>query len=151
MSKFRRTTRSKTEISTASLPDIVFMMLFFFMVTATIRTDDKLVKTEVPQARELTKIEKETLLKEIRVGVPINAELGTEPKLAVDSRWISMNELPQWVNQKRDELPEHYKDQMIIVLKADEMVDMGMVADIQEELKRSNARKILYRTLDKVD
>jgi len=52
------------------------------------------------------------------------------------------------VNQKRDELPEYHKDQLIVMLKADESVSMGVISDIQQELRKSKARKVLYRTLN---
>ncbi len=151
MSKFRNTSRNKPEISTAALPDIVFMMLFFFMVSATIRTTNPLVETEIPKAQELTKVQKKILLQEIRVGYPIQKNLGAQAKIAVDDRFIKLNEIPQWVALKRDALPEQYKDQMIILLRADENVEMGLVADIQEELKKADARKILYRSLDDIN
>ncbi len=151
MARFKKKTKPKVEISTASLPDIVFMMLFFFMVTATIRPEEQLVQAKIPQARELNKVEKEQLLKEISVGKPNNKALGQEPKITVGDRFIAMKDIPQWVSQQRDELPEYYKEQMIILLRADEDLEMGIIADIMEELKKANARKILYRTLDKVE
>ncbi|MCR9253729.1 MAG: biopolymer transporter ExbD [bacterium] len=151
MSKFRKKTKGKQEISTAALPDIVFMMLFFFMVSATIRTVDPKVQTQIPKAEELTKVQRKTLVHEIRVGVPIQSELGSQPKIAVDDHLINLDQIPQWVSNKRDEMPEIYQDQMIILLKADAEVEMGLVADIQEKLKAANARKILYRTLDEID
>lgn len=149
MSKFsRNSARGKAKISTASLPDIVFMMLFFFMVSATIKSEKEIVETKIPQAKELTSAEKKSLVKELKIGKPLNSEDGEEVKIADGERFIPMNQLTYWVNQKRDELPEYYKDQLIVMLKADESVSMGIISDIQQELRKSKARKVLYRTLN---
>lgn len=136
------------KISTASLPDIVFMMLFFFMVTATIKSEKKLVDPQEPHASEISKPDKKILVKELIIGRPLQTDAGLEYKLVADDQFISMGQLKQWVTAKRDELPEYYKDQLIIMLRADKSVKMGMISDVQQELRDSNARKVLYRALD---
>lgn len=150
MNKFKRKPLLDAQISTASLPDIVFLLLFFFMVTAVIRTDEKIVEYKIPVARQLTKAEMKTLIRELQVGKPVNPEMGEQPLISAGNSFIDVKDIVQWVHQQKATLPEAYKDQMIIVLKADETVHMGMIADIQQELRKSNARKILYRTLEKI-
>ena len=55
MSRFKeKSSGSMPAISTASLPDIVFMLLFFFMVTTVMREVDLLVKVSLPEATETT-------------------------------------------------------------------------------------------------
>ena len=148
MSKFKKTIKSKTEITTASLPDIVFLLLFFFMVSATIKTKEEMVEARLPEAKELTKVEMKTLIREISVGKPIVAGFGDNPKISVGNRLIEMDEIIQWAIAEKETLPEAYKDQMIILLKADQEVPMGLISDIQQKLRKANARKILFRTLD---
>ena len=148
MSKFNRSTgKRQTKISTASLPDIVFMMLFFFMVTATIKSEKEIVKTEEPRAREITAADKKILVKELIIGKPLSANDGSEYRIVADDRYLSLGQIKQWVNAKRDELPEYYKDQLIVMLKADKSVKMGFIGDVQQELRESQARKVLYRAL----
>lgn len=149
MSKFsRKSGKGMAKISTASLPDIVFMMLFFFMVTATIKSDKKLVDPEEPQAREITKADKKILIKELIIGKPLATSAGMEYKLVAGDQFIGIDQLRQWVSVQRDELPEYYKDQMIVMLRADKSVKMGLISDVQQELRKSNARKVLYRALN---
>ncbi|MEL7148016.1 MAG: biopolymer transporter ExbD [Bacteroidota bacterium] len=149
MNKFsRKSGKGMAKISTASLPDIVFMMLFFFMVTATIKSEKKLVDPQEPHASEISKPDKKILVKELIIGRPLQTDAGLEYKLVADDQFISMGQLKQWVTAKRDELPEYYKDQLIIMLRADKSVKMGMISDVQQELRDSNARKVLYRALD---
>lgn len=145
--KLRNKPREVKEISTASLPDIVFLLLFFFMVSATIKNKEDKVSIQYPQATAITQIEKKTLIREISVGIPKDHRYGDQPVIAVDDRIILMDDVPQWVIEQKETLPEAYKDQMIVLLRADELVKMGLVSDIQQQLKKADARKIVYRTL----
>lgn len=144
-------TKSKTvaQISTASLPDIVFLLLFFFMVSAVIRTEKEIQQISLPKASQLTKAEMKILIKEIKVGFPLDENLGQEPTISANGRFIKVDQLPQWVLNQKATLPESMRDQVIILIKADEMVKMGLVADIQQQLRKANARKVLYRSIEK--
>lgn len=146
----RKRQRTKTEISTASLPDIVFLLLFFFMVSATIKPMNDQVKLTIPKAQAMTKINRQELIKEIIIGKPINREVGEQEVISVDNKVIKKEQLTQWVIEQKESLPENLKDQMIIVIKADEYVKMGLISDVQEELKKANARKVVYRTTPKL-
>lgn len=140
--------KTATEISTASMPDIVFLLLFFFMVSATIKTEDEMLKVTIPRAEAITKVEKKFLIRELHVGFPKNPSLGSTPKILADGKLIDLNALGNWVHEQKTTLGEAYSDQMIVLLRAHEDVDMGLIGDIQSELRKNNARKILYRTLE---
>lgn len=146
--KLRKKPEREVEISTASLPDIVFLLLFFFMVSATIRPKEETLNVKYPKAGAIANIDRKELIREINEGVPKKAIFGTEPKISVDNRMIEVGELAQWALQQKETLPESYKDQMIVLLKSDEKVRMGLISDIQEELKKANARKIVFRTTE---
>ena len=146
----RKKQRQTVEISTASLPDIVFLLLFFFMVSATIKPTNEQVKLNTPRAQAMIKINRKELIREINIGSPINREMGDSEVISVDNRVITKEQLAQWVVEQKESLPESLKDQMIIVIKADEYVKMGLINDVQEELKKVNARKVVYRTLPKL-
>lgn len=70
MSKFRKKERATPAVSTASLPDIVFMLLFFFMVTTVLREQDLLVEQKLPQSSQLQKLQNKTLISYIFIGKP---------------------------------------------------------------------------------
>ena len=55
-------------ISTASLPDVIFMILFFFMVSTTMRDQELLVRYKLPEATEVQKLEKKSLVSFIHIG-----------------------------------------------------------------------------------
>ena len=75
MSKFRKKAKAQPAISTSSLPDIVFMLLFFFMVTTVMREQDILVEQKMPQSTQLQKLQKKTLISYIYIGKPKNTGL----------------------------------------------------------------------------
>ena len=145
MGKIRKKTKTNAQISTASLPDIVFLLLFFFMVSTVIRTEDEIQSIKTPRATQLTKAEMKLLIKELKIGKPSDVTFGSEPLISSGGKFLQLDQITQWVEEQKSELPESMRDQIIILIRADEEVKMGLVADIQERLRESNARKILYR------
>jgi biopolymer transport protein ExbD len=151
MSKFRKKERATPAVSTASLPDIVFMLLFFFMVTTVLREQDLLVEQKIPQASQLQKLQNKTLISYIFIGKPKNTSLyGSEPRIQANDVLIGTPDLVQWVNQERDLLAEADRGLITISLKVDKDVKMGPVSDVQTELRNADARRVLYASTTKL-
>ncbi|MCH6198798.1 biopolymer transporter ExbD [Aquiflexum sp. LQ15W] len=151
MAKFKKKTKTSENIPTSALPDIIFMLLFFFMVTTVLREQDILVEQKLPQATQLQKLEKKTLISYLFVGKPKNANLyGTEPRVQANDVLINTKDIILWVNQEKDKLSEAERDQITISMKADRDVKMGPISDIQFELREADARKLLYASTGKV-
>ena len=145
MSKFKKKTKTSQDIPTAALPDIIFMLLFFFMVTTVLRETDVLVEQKLPSAEQLTKLRRKSLVSYLYVGKPKNQEqFGTEPRVQANDAFININEVILFVNQERDKLDESEKDKMTISLKVDEETKMGVLSDVQQELREANALKVMY-------
>ena len=145
MSKFKKKRgNAKPEVSTASLPDIVFMLLFFFMVTTVLRETTMKVEQDIPRAEQLVKLEKKKLVSYLYVGPPKEKSLGSEPLIQVNDVFIAVDGIIQWVNQEKDQLSEVERDQITISMKVDDDTKMGIIVDIQTELRNANARKIMY-------
>ncbi|MCR9015890.1 ExbD/TolR family protein [Aquiflexum gelatinilyticum] len=151
MAKFKKKTKTSENIPTSALPDIIFMLLFFFMVTTVLREQDILVEQKLPQATQLQKLEKKTLISYLFVGKPKNTNLyGTEPRIQANDVLINTKDIILWVNQEKDKLSEAERDQITISMKADRDVKMGPISDIQFELREADARKLLYASTGKV-
>jgi len=150
MSKFKKKAQTSQEIPTAALPDIIFMLLFFFMVTTVLRETDILVEQKVPQARELNKLERKSLVSYIYVGKPKKESFGVEPKVQFNDALQDVSDIPRFVQQEKDKLNEVERDQLTVSLKIDKEVKMGIVVDVQQELREVNARKILYAASKRV-
>lgn len=145
MSKFRKKTGTSQDIPTAALPDIIFMLLFFFMVTTVLRETDIMVKQFLPKATQLTKIEKKSLVSYIYIGQPKNtASFGSEPRIQTNDVFIELKDVIQFVNTEKDKLSENERDRITMSMKVDEDTEMGIVSDVQQELRDANALKVLY-------
>ncbi|MBN3522089.1 biopolymer transporter ExbD [Algoriphagus lutimaris] len=151
MGKFGKKNKVSENIPTSALPDIIFMLLFFFMVTTVLRDQEILVEQKIPQATQLQKLQKKTLISYIFIGKPKNTSLyGTEPRVQANDALMSTDEIVQWVNQERDALPEADRGGITISMKVDKDVKMGPISDVQTELREADARRVLYASVGKV-
>ena len=148
MAKFGRKGKGgMPAISTASLPDIVFMLLFFFMVTTVMRTADLKVVNQVPKATELKKLEKKSLVSYIYVGEPkrqFRNIMGTEPRIQLNDAFAKVSDIDQFITAEREARDEKEVPFMTTSLKVDQKVKMGIVTEIKQALRKSNALKINY-------
>lgn len=151
MGKFGKKNKVSENIPTSALPDIIFMLLFFFMVTTVLRDQEILVEQKIPQATQLQKLQKKTLISYIFIGKPKNTSLyGTEPRIQANDALMGTEEIVQWVNQERDALPEADRGGITISMKVDKDVKMGPISDVQTELREADARRVLYASVGKV-
>lgn len=152
MSKFKKSTSASQDIPTAALPDIIFMLLFFFMVTTVMRETDIMVKQQLPKASQLTKIERKSLVSYIYLGEPKNTSIyGSEPKIQTNDVFVDVDDIIQFVNQEKDKLSEVERDQITMSMKVDVDVKFGIVSDVQQELREANARRVLYSSIKTAD
>ena len=151
MGKFKKKVKTGESIPTSALPDIIFMLLFFFMVTTVLREQDILVDQKLPQATQLQKLQKKTLISYIYIGKPKNTGLyGSEPRVQANDVLVNAPDILQWVNQERDKLAEADRGLITISMKVDKEVKMGPISDIQTELRNADARRVLYASTNKV-
>jgi len=131
-------------ISTASLPDIVFMLLFFFMVATVLRTEEEKVRVIRPEASELYKIEKKHLIRYINIGVPMDKRYGTEPVIQLNDAFSELTDIQDWIATERLTLAEAEQSKMWVSLKVDQETKMGIVTGAKQELRKASALKVLY-------
>ena len=148
MSKFKKKqSNAKPAISTASLPDIVFMLLFFFMVVTKMRDSELMVKVVTPQASELTKLEKKTLVNFIFIGRPTEKwkkAAGTKPRIQLADKFATTDDIPLFLEQHKITVPESQRQSIITSLKIDNDVTMGLVGDVKTALRKAGQLKINY-------
>ena len=154
MSKFRKDSKKDTPgISTASLPDIVFMLLFFFMVTTVMRETTIMVQQSLPQATEIQKLEKKSLVSYIYIGSPVErmqGTYGTKARIQLNDAFATVDDIPQYITAERTARDEKEVPFMTASIKADQNTKMGIVTDVKQELRKANALKINYSTRKKV-
>jgi len=148
MAKFKKKGNNDTPgISTASLPDIVFMILMFFMVSTSMRQTDILVKVTLPEATEAAKLERKDLASYIYIGAPskqYQAQFGTDARIQLNDSFKSVDDIRDFIAAERESLSEADRTFMTTSLKIDEDTRMGIVTDVKQELRRCSALKIMY-------
>ena len=155
MSKFKKkTSKGMQAINTASLPDIVFMLLFFFMVTTVMREVTLKVMIRVPEATEIKKLEKKSLVSYVYIGQPqlaLQRFYGTEPRIQLNDQFASPEDIRDFISSEREQMNEHEQKQMTVSLKIDDRTKMGIVQEVKLELRKASALKINYSSRKKVE
>ena len=155
MSKFKKKRGASTpEVSTASLPDIIFMLLFFFMVVTVLRDSSLKVQVTVPDATELTKLEKKSLVNYIYVGKPLEAEqkiYGTKPRIQLGDKFAELNEIPLYVASFIEKIKENQRPLITTSLRVDGDVTMGIVSDVKTQLRKSGQLKVNYSAKKEIE
>ena len=148
MAKFSRKGKGgMPALSTASLPDIVFMLLFFFMVTTTMREQELKVKVKLPAATEVAKLEKKSLTSFIFIGQPTReyqALFGTDARIQLNDSFKTLTDIRDFISAERESLDEADRGFMTVALTIDEEARMGQVTDVKQELRKASALKISY-------
>lgn len=153
MSKFKKKSdKGQPPISTASLPDIVFMLLFFFMVTTVMREVELKVEITPTEATEITKLENKALVSYIYVGKPageaLKRMLGEEPRVQLNDQFAEPKDIIQWVEVEKQRRNEAEVPRITWSMKVDAETKMGIVTDIKQELRKANALKINYSSTE---
>lgn len=146
MSKFKKRKKGMPGISTASLPDIVFMLLFFFMVTTTMRETELKIKTPtLPQADQVKKLERKSLVSYIYVGKSKNPNVKGDV-IQLNDRISTIGDIKSFVFAERATHSEDEVPLLTTSIKADMNVNVGTITDIKQELRDINALKVNYST-----
>jgi biopolymer transport protein ExbD len=153
MSKFKKKgKKGAPAITTASLPDIVFMLLFFFMVVTKMRDSEIMVKIQVPNASELQKLEKKSLVTHIYIGSPVEKyvpQIGTAPRIQLNDQFADATQIPLFIaNEKTKVARAKDRDKMTCAMRVDKSVKMGIVTDVKTELRKIDFRKVSYLATD---
>lgn len=147
MSKFKKNkTKGQPAISTASLPDIVFMLLFFFMVTTVMREVELKVKVNKPQASEIDRLENKALVDYIYIGPPTDKRYGTEPRIQLNDVFAEVSDIGMFIEDNRARRDEQEVPLITTSMKVDKKTKMKIVTDVKQALRKVQALKLNYST-----
>lgn len=141
-------------LNMGSMSDIVFMLLFFFMVITTMRESSLFIQISVPHGSEVSKLEKKSLVSYINVGTPMpqwESKYGKEPVIQLNDQIADVTDIPQFVELERADRQEADRPNITTAIKADKNVRMGMISDIKQQLRESGAFKIFYNAAKSAD
>ncbi|PIF00888.1 MAG: biopolymer transporter ExbD [Maribacter sp.] len=152
MSKFsKKKSGELPPVSTASLPDIVFMLLFFFMTVTVMKDSSLKVENILPNANEVKKLEKKDRVIYIYVGKPtkeFQKVFGTEPKIQLNDKFADPSEVGDYILAERAKKSQELQNVLTTALKVDKHANMGLISDIKQELRKVNALKVNYTTYE---
>lgn len=151
MSRFKsKKGKGSPAINTSSLPDIIFMLLFFFMVSTTMREVTVRVQQKMPEATEIQKLERKSLVSFIYIGEPKNTKMfGTNARIQLNDVFANVDDISEFIAQERQARDEADRKLLTTSLKVDGMTKMGVVTDVKQELRKVGAFKINYSTRKK--
>ncbi|MDR1200849.1 MAG: biopolymer transporter ExbD [Tannerellaceae bacterium] len=155
MGKFNKTGgREMPELNTSSLPDLVFAFLFFIMMVTTMREVTLKVVFRAPQATELQKLEKKSLVTFLYVGEPsqeFRNKMGSETRLQLNDQFAEINEIQDYIAQEKSSMKEEDQPFMTVSIKADKGTKMGVISDVKQALREAYALKISYSAQPRVN
>ncbi|WP_213521274.1 biopolymer transporter ExbD [Nonlabens sp.] len=152
MSKFKKKKSGELPaVSTASLPDIVFMLLFFFMVATVMRDDELQIENRLPQANQVEKLAEKKKIVTIYIGKPnpnFIKQFGISEVIQLGDKISPVSDVQTFVNTKRNAMDEDDKDSMTVSLKVDQNSQVGILTDVKQELREAMALKISYTSIE---
>ncbi len=156
MRLYRRSRHEIPALNTASLPDLIFTILFFFMLVVHMRKATVRVKYQVPAGTELTRLVNKSTVSYIYVGKPMD-ELGhvdsKSEQIQINDKLTTIPEIKGYMIQNRREMSTTDRQAMTVCIKADRQTDMGTIIDLKQSLREANTLKLnysgVYRTRDK--
>ena len=149
MARIRKEAKKEApELSTSSLPDIIFMLLFFFMAVTTMKEVTYKVRVAPPSATELQKLENKSLVRYIYVGEPMREyreQFGSATRIQLNDQFADVGEIETFITMERTAMKEEDQNIMTVSIKADKDTKMGIITDIKQALRRAYALRINYQ------
>lgn len=147
MGRFSKSAKTSAQIPTAALPDIIFILLFFFMVATKPKKMEPLVTTQIGSGTQIRPIDKDREEIDLYLGYPKNtSQFGQEPLVEIDGKVIKIKQVAQFIKEQINKLPASKRNakETFIYLTVDKNVKQGILYDVKEELKNAGVRNIIY-------
>lgn len=151
---FKKEKREVPGLNTAALPDLIFTVLFFFMIVTHMRQADLKVQYRVPEGTELSRLTHKSTAQYVYIGPPskeLQAVMGTETLIQLNDRIVSVDELRDLLIEQRRLMSDEDCDRMVVSIRADQHTDMGIIADVKHALREANALRVSYSAVEEGD
>jgi biopolymer transport protein ExbD len=146
---FRRKKHEMPGLNTAALPDLIFTVLFFFMIVTHMRDVDLQVRYDVPQGTEVKKLTHKSAVSTIYVG-RVPGQPADSFYIQLNNKLATMSDIKAFVESEKAQMNSEDQPRMTVSIKADRDVPFGMIAKIKEALQQSFALKINYSATQRV-
>lgn len=136
----RRRRRSVPGLNMASMPDLIFTVLFFFMIVTHMRTETVRMELDVPDGRELTKAKNRRAI----VNLYIGRDSHGMTRIQVGEHTVPLEKVGAAVMDARDRMGGDDAASCVVNIRADRHTPMGAVTDVKQELRKVGALNIRY-------
>ncbi len=143
MNIYRRASHQVPGLNTAALPDLIFTVLFFFMIVTHMRKVELKVKYQVPAGTELSRLTKKSTVTYIYIGRGVG---GSDAKMRVqlNDKLSEVSDIVDYIVEERKRMSPEDVGKMTVSIKADRQADMGLITDVKQALRQANALRINY-------
>lgn len=143
MSLYRRSSHHVPGLNTAALPDLIFTVLFFFMIVTHMRKVELKVQYKVPAGTELTRLTKKSTVTYIYIGRQAGSD---QQKMCIqlNDKLVEVPDIIDYIIEERNRMAPEDVEKMTVSIKADRQADMGLITDVKLALRQVNALKINY-------
>ena len=153
MSRFRQ--RRKHDVpglNLAAMPDLIFTVLFFFMIVTHMRDVTPKVHLQVPEGTELEKGSRKAGIVYLFIGKPVDAQgdvVGDESRIQLNDHYVTLSEIGAAIEQERSLMSDDARQHMVVSIRADRATEMGLINDVKQELRKAGALHINYSATGK--
>lgn len=144
MNMYRHHSHEVPGLNTSSLPDLIFSVLFFFMIVTHMRKANVLVKYKVPAGTELTRLTRRSATTYIYVGTPMGSPKSSPSEVQLNDKLVNPREVEAYMKDTKKHMSDEDKENMEVSIKADRNTKMGIITDIKQSLRNANVLKINY-------
>ena len=139
-------------LNTASLPDLIFTVLFFFMIVTHMQKVAVKVKYRVPQGTELTRLTKKSAVTYIYIGRPsddMGRVMGKDMRIQLNDKFASADEVADYVSVEKSHMSPEDQQQMMVSIKADKHTPLGLVNQVKQSLRSARVLRISYSAVER--
>lgn len=147
MIRFRRQRRSVPELNTTALPDLIFVVLFFFITVTHMREVTLKVRYKVPEGTELTKHTRKSSIIHVYIGPPtpeMRAVAGSGTRVQVNDRYVDIPALTDFIVEERSKMSPEDAQLIRVSIKADRDTEMGIINDVRQAIRQAGVSRISF-------
>ena len=146
--RFRRLDHSVPELNMASLPDLIFTVLFFFMIVTHMRDVEKKVTYKVPAGTEVEKAEHKSAVVHIYIGKPLDGSSDAYC-IQLNNQLMTVGDIRQFIETERRHMSAEDQERLTVSIEADRDVPMSIINDVKQALRKSYALNVSYAATQK--
>jgi biopolymer transport protein ExbD len=126
------------------MPDLIFTVLFFFMIVTHMRSETPIMKIEVPQGTELTKPQHRRYITNLYIG----SDKQGNSRIQIGNAFVPIEQVGTVIQTLRNRINDDDRPYYVVSIRADKNTPMGVITDVKEELRRVGALKIRYNATE---